>query len=279
MSYCYSNNEYATWTYCPDDAGDGTMMSLVFEAGEIEGFFDQLYIHDGLDESAPLIMDLSGSWDAFTVTATNEFGCLYVVLISDGIISCSDFGNFAPIEWCSSCGGSACAYNWSWEPADWLNASDVASPQLEGLSETTTFIATVDPVGLDYCSVTDTVTVQIPEYEWECDGGSPCLDGTTWDDGVGQCVHTDPCPWDLTGDGQVTTTDLLSFLGSFATYCEPDETEAPEETSYCGPGTVWSVEDGGCVPDEACPADFTGDGIVGLADLLLLLPQMGNYCE
>ena len=89
MSYCYSNNEYATWTYCPDDAGDGTMMSLVFEAGEIESGWDYLYIHDGLDESAPLIMDLSGSWDAFTVTATNEFGCLYVVLISDGIISCS----------------------------------------------------------------------------------------------------------------------------------------------------------------------------------------------
>ena len=71
------------------------------------------------------------------------------------------------------------------EPADWLNASDVASPQVEGLSETTTFIATVDPVGLEYCSITDTVTVQIPEYEWECDGGSPRLYGTTWDDGVG----------------------------------------------------------------------------------------------
>ena len=119
----------------------------------------------------------------------------------------------------------------------------------------------------------------MPEYEWECDGGSPCLDGSIWDDAVGQCVHTDPCPWDLTGDGQVTTSDLLSFLGSFATYCETDETEAPEEASYCGTGTVWSAEDGGCVPYEACPADFTGDGIVGLADLLILLPQMGNYCE
>ncbi|MCH1583293.1 MAG: proprotein convertase P-domain-containing protein, partial [Flavobacteriales bacterium] len=279
VSYCYSNNEYATWTYCPDDAGDGTMMSLVFEAGEIEGFFDHLYIHDGLDESAPLIMDLSGSWEAFNVTATNDFGCLYVVLTSDGSVSCSSGAYSTPIEWCSSCGTSNCAYDWSWEPSDWLNASDVASPQVEGLIETTTFIATVEPVSLEYCSVTDTVTVQIPEYEWECDGGSPCLDGSIWDDGMGQCVHADPCPWDLTGDGQVTTSDLLSFLGSFATYCEPDETVWPEEAAYCGPGTTWSAEDGGCIPDEACPADFTGDGIVGLADLLLLLPQMGNYCE
>ena len=280
VTYCYDNTPYTQWTYCPNEPGDGTMMSIQFEAGELENGWDYLYVYDGFSEDAPLLIQLTGSWEAFSVTAENPQGCLYVVITSDGIVSCEDSESFNEIEWCAGCGGTSCGYDWSWEPAEWLSDPNSPTTLVEGLTETTAFVAAVTPSGFEYCATVDTVIVEVPEFEWECDdAGSLCMDGTTWDEGLGQCVHTVPCPWDLTGDGQVTTSDLLSFLGSFATYCEPDETVWPEEATYCGPGTTWSAEDGGCIPDEACPEDFTGDGIVGLADLLLLLPQMGNYCE
>ena len=280
VTYCYDNTPYTHWTYCPNEPGDGTMMSIQFEAGELENGWDYLYVYDGFSEDAPLLIQLTGPWEAFSVTAENPLGCLYVVITSDGIISCEDSDSFNEIQWCAGCGGSSCGYDWSWEPAEWLSDPNSPTTLVEGLTETTAFVAAVTPSGFEYCATVDTVIVEVPEFEWECDdAGSLCMDGTTWDEGLGQCIHTDPCPWDLTGDGQVTTSDLLSFLGSFAIFCETDETVWPEEAAYCGPGTTWSAEDGGCIPDEACPADFTGDGIVGLADLLLLLPQMGNYCE
>ncbi len=57
----------------------------------------------------------------------------------------------------------------------------------------------------------------------------------------------EPCPFDLTGDGDVGVDDLLALLGAFGS---------------CGGG-------------GACPADFDGDGTVGVSDLLALLGALG----
>jgi thiol-disulfide isomerase/thioredoxin len=53
-----------------------------------------------------------------------------------------------------------------------------------------------------------------------------------------------PCPWDLSGDGNVFVTDLLLLLASW----------------------------GSC---EGCPADFSGDGLVNVTDLLALIANFG----
>ena len=53
------------------------------------------------------------------------------------------------------------------------------------------------------------------------------------------------CPWDLNGDGDVTTTDLLTLLA------------------------LWGTDPGG-------PPDLDGDGNVGTTDLLMLLANWGS---
>ena len=40
VNYCYGPNEYSTFTYCPDNPGDGTMMTIDFSSGEIQAFWD-----------------------------------------------------------------------------------------------------------------------------------------------------------------------------------------------------------------------------------------------
>ena len=86
-TYCYDNNENTTWTYCPDNPGDGTMMSILFYDGQIENFFDHIQVFDGSDINAPQLVDLSGDYPETSVMATNPDGCLTVLLTSDGSVS------------------------------------------------------------------------------------------------------------------------------------------------------------------------------------------------
>ena len=58
------------------------------------------------------------------------------------------------------------------------------------------------------------------------------------------CEDQPPCPWDVSGNGQVDVPDLLSLLGQ------------------------WNLDPGG-------PPDFDGNGAVDVADLLKLLGQWG----
>jgi len=47
----------------------------------------------------------------------------------------------------------------------------------------------------------------------------------------------------------------------------------------CLEGTVWDAELGGCIPIEAtCPEDLDFDGVVGVNDLMELLPAFGTDC-
>jgi hypothetical protein len=56
---------------------------------------------------------------------------------------------------------------------------------------------------------------------------------------------TDPCPWDLTGDGFIGINDLLILLANWG-------------------------------PNAGHPADFNGDDFVGINDLLALLANWGS---
>lgn len=48
------------------------------------------------------------------------------------------------------------------------------------------------------------------------------------------------------------------------------------EESVCGVGLVWNPSTEMC--EAPCPADFTGDGIVDVADLLVMLGAFATYC-
>lgn len=47
----------------------------------------------------------------------------------------------------------------------------------------------------------------------------------------------------------------------------------------CGEGTVWSPVFQTCLPDPSCLGDLNADGVIGTADLLVLLSVFGDDCE
>lgn len=178
--HCYDNNENSNWSYCPDNPGDGTMMEILFYDGQIEGFFDHIQVFDGADNSAPLLIDLTGDYPETFVTATNADGCLYVQFTSDGSVSCGS-GAYEPVSWCAGCGQDACGFLWSWEPADNLTNPNSANPLVNTFDGfPTEYVAFVEPIGLENCATTDTVFV-VPGFDFTTTFTNPtCVftDGT-----------------------------------------------------------------------------------------------------
>ena len=158
---CLGNNEFQTYTYCPDDPGDGTVMSLNFSGGFLETCCDFMTIYDGPDNSAPILTTTNGDFTNQVFTATNPSGCLTIEITSDGSVSCAS-GNFEPLSFCVTCagGGDICSYDWLWEPAEYLDDPTAVQPTvLEFDGNPIEFTLYVEPVGFDNCQATDVVTV------------------------------------------------------------------------------------------------------------------------
>ena len=64
---------------------------------------------------------------------------------------------------------------------------------------------------------------------------------------------------------------------------QPDAIESDDTCIYvqntCGDGTVWDETSQTCVLDPSCPTDVNQDGIVSIADLLMLLADFGSECS
>jgi len=59
---------------------------------------------------------------------------------------------------------------------------------------------------------------QATSDDGSCDMTCACGTGTVWDQGAGQCVPS--CTADQTGDGNISTADLIVFLTFFGDACE-----------------------------------------------------------
>jgi gliding motility-associated-like protein len=170
FTYCYDNNEIFTWTFCPDDSGDGTMMSFAFLDGSAENFFDTFTIYDGNSSSAPVIQaGVTGALGGLSWTATNSTGCITVSFSADGSVSCGS-GSFTEIQYEVSCGNGGPQYTWNWTPAEFLDNPTNPTPNVITLSNTTTFTLTGFPVGHPDCGSTDEVLVSVDPL------GDPGLD-------------------------------------------------------------------------------------------------------
>ena len=175
FNYCYADSDNTTFTYCPDNIGDGTKMVVAFSAGEIDGS-DALMIYDGADASAPLIESFSGDLTGMTWTATNPDGCITIVFTSDWWTSCQGSG-LEEAAWCVSClGGADCAFNYEWVPDFGLDDPFSATPTVTdfgGLA--TTYTLLVYPDGYPGCVGSDQVDV-IPGFDYTVDSDDPsCL--------------------------------------------------------------------------------------------------------
>ncbi len=175
--YCYDNGENFTWTFCPDSPGDGsTFMTLSFQQGTVENFFDPLIIYDGEDTNAPVLAGpISGDLTGQTFTATNASGCLTVSFSSDGSVSCASTPTYNSWQYTVGC-TNASGIDWSWTPAADLIGADTPSPLSSSLDQTTVYTVTGGWSFLPACSTTDEVEVS-PSFDISVESTDPTCFG------------------------------------------------------------------------------------------------------
>jgi gliding motility-associated-like protein len=230
FDFCYDNNQTENWVFCPDNVGDGTMMTFGFEAGTSENNFDYFWVYDGTDNTAPLIEgNIDGALAGRSWTATNATGCLTVIFDADGSSACANGGVQTPIVYTVGCSSGGPEYTWEWTPAIPLNNYQLMNPAVTALNQTTTFTLTGYPVGHPACAHTDAATVSIDPlgspgidtYHPICPGGSPFsmlsqLDGNpvnfgVWTDAAGNILPTDL--FDPSTDAPGMYTYTVSYSG------------------------------------------------------------------
>lgn len=162
-TYCYGDNVYQTWTYCPDTPGDGlTFMEISFNAGTTETWFDYVTIYDGNSTAAPIMWGpMDGNLAGLSWQATNPTGCITMLLTSDGSVSCLS-GSTVMWDWDVTCGGGGPQLVYSWTPNDGsLDDVNIPNPTVANPLATTTYVLTVYPIGHPLCVETDQVVVTI----------------------------------------------------------------------------------------------------------------------
>lgn len=160
-TYCYVNGQNQFFTYCPDNPGDGTAITVTFTAGTVENNFDEFWVYDGNSTSAPLLAGpIYGSLAGMTFTATNPSGCLTFGVTPDGSVSC-DSGSQTQWAYSIGCTQGGPAYTWEWSPATGLSDPNIKNPVVSNIQQTTTYTLTGYPIGHPGCATTDEVTINV----------------------------------------------------------------------------------------------------------------------
>ena len=157
-SYCYGDNENQLFSYCPDQPGDGTMLTLSIVNGFFETGFDDITIFDGPDANSPMLGSFEGDVSGLSYTATNSSGCISFLINSDFVISCEG-GGIGSMNYTIGCMQPNAIYDIQWEPAALLTDPNSVETGIIDMSESTTFSLTVTSLENPECSSTEQVNV------------------------------------------------------------------------------------------------------------------------
>lgn len=110
QEHCYGALDSTVFTHCPDNPGDGTMMSVEFLNGYLDGSgFDVVTVYNGADGEGEVLgvlyEDAFGQFTANNAFGQNPDGCISIRFESDGFCSCADTVDcgLPPFVWETSC--------------------------------------------------------------------------------------------------------------------------------------------------------------------------------
>ena len=111
LDYCYDNNDTTSWLFV---STDGSPVRITFDAGTIEGFWDNLTIYDGADNTGAILFNnnTAGLNDFTGLTFDSTGDSLFMEVDSDGSVSCAS-GSRLTWEFtvaCATCVNPAATY-------------------------------------------------------------------------------------------------------------------------------------------------------------------------
>ncbi|MDC0570768.1 gliding motility-associated C-terminal domain-containing protein [Flavobacteriaceae bacterium] len=102
INYCYTNSDTTYWLFT---STDGFPLKIEFNAGTIEGFWDDLTIYDGPDNTFPILFNNNDAdiEDFTDLVVESTSTAVYVEVDSDSSGSCEDSFGFTPWDFDVSC--------------------------------------------------------------------------------------------------------------------------------------------------------------------------------
>jgi len=102
INYCYTNSDTTYWLFT---STDGFPLKIEFNAGTIEGFWDDLTIYDGPDNTFPVLFNNNGAdiEDFTDLVIESTFPAVYVEVDSDTSGSCESSFGYTPWDFDVSC--------------------------------------------------------------------------------------------------------------------------------------------------------------------------------
>ena len=246
--------------------------------------------------------DADGVCDEFEIAGCQDaVACNYNASATDGGVSCE-----YSIGPCAECSGTSDDGTGSIVENDQDNDGVCDGSEVIGCQDDTACnynSNATDPsactyaTGCDYCSGDDDGTGEVLDGDVDGDGICDedeipgCQDFTACNydssatDTDGSCEYCcgEGTSWDLTTQMcTVNQSVLISACGEGTQWNDSLQICVVDVSALmvaCGEGTYWDEIDGVCLTIETCKEDLTGDGIVGIDDLLELLSSFGMMCE
>ena len=102
IQYCYTNNDSTFWLFT---STDGFPLEITFNAGTIEGFWDDLTIYDGPDNTSPVLFNNNDAdiEDFTDLVVESTSTAVYIEVDSDGSGSCQSSFGYTPWDFDVSC--------------------------------------------------------------------------------------------------------------------------------------------------------------------------------
>ena len=104
IQYCYGNNDLTSWLFT---STDGSALRIQFNSGTIEGFFDDLTIYDGPDNTGTILFNNNdaGIQDFTGLIFQSTSDSMFLEVDSDSSVSCQSGSR---LEWdftvsCATC--------------------------------------------------------------------------------------------------------------------------------------------------------------------------------
>ena len=111
-NFCYdSSQNFVSYGYAVAPAGQSIF--LLINSGQIEDYWDQIYVYDGLDLATANILwstgftSVAGNQDISGTFIESPTGVVNIVMDSDGSGSCAASG-YTPIDWVAACAFPGC---------------------------------------------------------------------------------------------------------------------------------------------------------------------------
>jgi uncharacterized repeat protein (TIGR01451 family) len=154
---CYGDNESSYWTFCADDYFECSIDAYLEINGALQVNSDFITVWDGIDASQEPIFTGSNLYSPLTLHGSS--GCFLVNINSNDFASCFT-GDFYPIE-IQLHSGEELQYNWS--PVDLFDSPDSMQSHVNMPLENTTAIFSVDFPNYTGCTISDSLTINIPD--------------------------------------------------------------------------------------------------------------------